>query len=87
MTPAARQMVFENRRSTAIVSGLAASDSGRDTVEGMSLGAAILFIAEDAGTDATSARVTYGDRGSLSYTDCLSVYRDFGSSLRADLKG
>ena len=51
-------------------------------ITGKSLGEAILFVSEEAATSASSAHVIYGENGSLSYTDCLSVYRDYGVALR-----
>ena len=86
MTPDDRQAIFSHRQIAAIIKGIN-EDNGIDVpITGKSLGEAILFVSETAGTNASNAHVIYGENGSLSYTDCLSVYRDFGPSLRADLK-
>lgn len=86
MTPDDRQAIFGRRQSAAIIKGIN-EDAGIDIpIVGKSLGEAILFVSEEAGTNASNAHVIYGENGTLSYTDCLSVYREFGRSLRADLK-
>jgi hypothetical protein len=86
MTPDDRRSIFSHRRIAAIIKGVNEDDGIDVPIIGKSLGEAILFVSEDAGADASNAHVVYGENGSLSYTDCLSVYRDFGPSLRADLK-
>lgn len=86
MTPDDRQAIFSHRQIAAIIKGINENDGIDIPIIGKSLGEAILFVSEEAGTNASNAHVVYGDHGSLSYTDCLSVYRDFGPSLRADLK-
>ena len=86
MTPDDRQAIFGQRQIAATIKGIH-DDNGVDIpIIGKSLGEAILFVSEEAGTNAADAHVVYGQNSSLSYTDCLSVYRDFGSSLRAALK-
>lgn len=86
MTPDDRQTIFSHRQLAAVVNGIR-DDKGVDSpIVGKSLGEAILFVSEEAGTDASNVHVVYGENSSLSYTDCLSVYRDFAASLRADAR-
>jgi len=85
MTPADRQTVYSHRNVAAIIRGMGEDDGADAPIVGKSLGEAIVFVSEGAGTNASNAHVIYGANSSLSYTDCLSVYRDFGASLRADV--
>lgn len=84
MTPSDRQTIYSYRKVSAIIRGMGDDDAADAPIVGKSLGEAIVFVSEGAGTNASNAHVVYGDNNSLSYTDCLSVYRDFGASLRAD---
>lgn len=84
MTPADRQTIYSQRKVAAIIRGM--GDDDGSTIVGKSLGEAIVFVSEGAGTNASNAHVVYGENSALSYTDCLSVYRDFGASLRADVR-
>lgn len=83
MTPADRQAVYSHRNVAAVIRGMGEDDKADTPITGKSLGEAIVFVSEGAGTNAANAHVIYGNNDSLSYTDCLSVYRDFGASLRA----
>jgi hypothetical protein len=87
MTPADRQAIYSHRKIAAIIRGMEEDDGADVPIVGKSLGEAIVFVSEGAGTNASNAHVIYGENSSLSYTDCLSVYRDFGASLRADAQG
>ncbi|KWV46678.1 MULTISPECIES: hypothetical protein [Rhizobium] len=82
MTPEDRRAVFSHRQIAAIIEGIMQEDGTELPITGKSLGEAILFVSEEAATSASSAHVIYGENGSLSYTDCLSVYRDYGVALR-----
>ena len=82
MTPEDRRAVCSHRQIAAIIEGIMQEDGTEEPIMGKSLGEAILFVSEEAATSASSAHVIYGDNGSLSYTDCLSVYRDYGAALR-----
>ncbi|MBO9098793.1 MULTISPECIES: hypothetical protein [unclassified Rhizobium] len=86
MRPAEREVVFSKRALAATITGIDSDDGADDMIVGLSLGEAILFVAEEAGIGASNAHVSYGESRTLSYTDCLSVYRDFGLSLKADAK-
>jgi hypothetical protein len=87
MTPDDRQEVFSRRQAKAIIKGVSDDDGNEVPITGKSLGEAILFVSEGGGANASDAHIVYGENRTLSYTDCLSVYRDFGPSLRADLEG
>jgi hypothetical protein len=82
MTPEDRRAVFSHRGIAAIIEGITQEDGTDIPITGKSLGEAILFVSEEAATNSSSAHVIYGENGSLSYTDCLSVYRDYGAALR-----
>ncbi|KQV64439.1 hypothetical protein [Rhizobium sp. Root1220] len=82
MTPEDRRTVFSHRQIAAVIEGIAQEDGSEPPITGKSLGEAILFVSEEAATSASSAHVIYGEKGSLSYTDCLSVYRDYAAALR-----
>ncbi len=82
MTPEDRRAVFSHRQIAAIIKGIAQEDGSETPITGKSLGEAILFVSEEAATSSASAHVIYGEHHSLSYTDCLSVYRDYGAALR-----
>lgn len=84
MTPADRQTIYSQRNIAAEIRGMGDDDEADAAITGKSLGEAIVFVSEGAGTNASNAHVIYGENTSLSYTDCLSVYRDFGASLRAN---
>lgn len=84
MTPSDRQAIYSHRNEAAVIRGMGDDEEADAPIIGKSLGEAIVFVSEGAGTNASNAHVVYGDNDSLSYTDCLSVYRDFGASLRAD---
>ncbi|KQV28422.1 hypothetical protein ASC97_08865 [Rhizobium sp. Root1203] len=82
MTPEDRQAVFSHRQIAAIIKGITLEDGTDAPITGKSLGEAILFVSEEAATNAASAHIVYGANESLSYTDCLSIYRDYGAALR-----
>jgi hypothetical protein len=82
MTPEDRQAVFSHREIAAVIKGITLDDGTDAPITGKSLGEAILFVSEEASTNASSAHVIYGANESLSYTDCLSIYRDYGPALR-----
>ncbi len=86
MRPADREMIFGKRSLDATIKGIDDASGVDSPIVGLSLGAAILFVAEEAGIGASNAHVSFGEGRTLSYTDCLSVYRDFGASLRTDMK-
>jgi hypothetical protein len=82
MTPEDRQAVFSHREIAAVIKGITLDDGTDAPITGKSLGEAILFVSEEASTNASSAHVIYGANESLSYTDCLSIYRDYGPALK-----
>ena len=84
MTPEDRRAVFSHRRIAAIVEGMTQEDGTDIPVTGKSLGEAILLVVEKAATDASSVHITYGENNTLSYTDCLSIYREYGTQLRSE---
>ena len=83
MTPEDRRLVFSHREIAAIIKGITQEDGTEAPITGKSLGEAILFVSEEAATSSSSAHVIYGANESLSYTDCLSIYRDYGAAVRA----
>lgn len=85
MTPEDRRAVFSHRKIAAIVKGMTQEDGTDLPITGKSLGEAILFVYEEAATDASAVHIIYGEHGSLSYTDCLSIYREYGAELRSEL--
>ncbi|APO75268.1 MULTISPECIES: hypothetical protein [Rhizobium] len=85
MTPEDRRAVFSHRKIAAIVKGMTQEDGTDLPITGKSLGEAILFVSEQAATDASNVHIIYGEHGSLSYTDCLSIYREYGAELRSEL--
>lgn len=84
MTPEDRRTVFSNRKIEAVVEGMTQDDGTDNPITGKSLGDAILFVVEQAATDAPSVHIIYGGKGTLSYTDCLSIYREYGAQLRSE---
>ncbi|MET3855143.1 hypothetical protein [Rhizobium sp. OAE497] len=86
MTPEDRRAVFSHRKIAATVEGMTKEDGSDLPITGKSLGDAILFVVEQAATDASSVHIVYGDNGTLSYTDCLSIYREYGAQLRSEAR-
>ncbi|NLS04921.1 hypothetical protein HGP14_16375 [Rhizobium sp. P32RR-XVIII] len=86
MTPEDRRAVFSHRKIAAIIKGITQDDGTDMSITGKSLGEAILFVSEQSATDASSVHIIYGDNGSLSYTDCLSIYREYSTEIRSELE-
>ncbi|WP_337268888.1 hypothetical protein [Oryzifoliimicrobium ureilyticus] len=82
MTPDNRREIFSHRDEAAVIKGISQDDGSERTITDKSLGEAIVFVSEQAATDAATAYIVYGQSTCLSYTDCLSVYRDYGAVLR-----